>query len=195
RETGVNVKLTITDNGFMLTIPKHYDLDWINLFKQLNSSNIEEYVKRVLKKTEMFRRRFRHCATRSFMILRKYRDRERSLHKLQINADMLLNVIENLQDFPVLKETYREILEDHMHIDAAKEVLDNIHRNVIEVKLFGPTRIPSPFAHNIVVHGYSDVVLMEDMKKMLKLLHEQVIEYLKKKGLIIEETTLSFSQN
>lgn len=195
RELGVNVKLTITDNGFMLTIPKHYDLDWINLFKQLNSSNIEEYVKRVLKKTEMFRRRFRHCATRSFMILRKYRDRERSLHKLQINADMLLNVIENLQDFPVLKETYREILEDHMHIDAAKEVLDNIHRNVIEVKLFGPTRIPSPFAHNIVVHGYSDVVLMEDMKKMLKLLHEQVIEYLKKKGLIIEETTLSFSQN
>jgi len=91
----------------------------------------------------------------------------------------------------VLKETYREILEDHMHIDAAKEVLDNVNNGKIELRLFGPTEIPSPFSHNIVVHGYSDVVLMEDMRKMMKLLHDKVVEYLKSKRIYEDSTHIS----
>lgn len=180
-ELGVNVKITVTDNGFMLTVPGHPNLNWVELFKELRSDNIEDILHKVLRRTEMLKRRFRHCAVRSFMILRRYRNREKSVHRLQINAEELLRAIEELSDFPVLKETYREILEDYMHISAAKEVLNNIHNGIIRVELFGPTTIPSPFAHNIVVHGYSDVVLMEDMRKMLRLLHEQVIKYLEKK--------------
>ena len=180
-ELGTSVKITVTDNGFMLTVPGHPSKNWIELFKRLRSDNIEDILRRVLRRTEMLKRRFRHCAVRSFMILRRYRDREKSVHRLQINAEELLRAVEDLPDFPVLKETYREILEDYMHIAAAKEVLDNVHKGLIEVKMFGPTSIPSPFAHNIIVHGYSDVVLMEDMRKMLRLLHDQVIEYLKKK--------------
>ncbi|OYT38848.1 MAG: ATP-dependent helicase [Desulfurococcales archaeon ex4484_58] len=183
RKLGVNVKITVTDNGFMLTIRGHPNADWIELFRGLKPDNIEDILKRVLRKTEMLKRRFRHCAVRSFMILRRYRDRERSVHRLQINAEELLRAIEDLHNFPVLKETYREILEDYMHIDAAKEVLENIRKGYIELKVFGPTTIPSPFAHHIVAHGYSDVVLMEDMRRLLARLHEQVIEYLKdKKG-------------
>ncbi len=187
-ELGTSVKITVTDNGFMLTVPGHPSRNWVELFKRLRSDNIEDILRRVLRRTEMLKRRFRHCAVRSFMILRRYRDREKSVHRLQINAEELLRAVEDLPDFPVLKETYREILEDYMHIAAAKEVLDNVHKGLIEVKIFGPTSIPSPFAHNIIVHGYSDVVLMEDMRKMLRLLHDQVIEYLKKK---LGERTIS----
>ncbi|MET1160422.1 MAG: ATP-dependent helicase [Thermoprotei archaeon] len=181
RELGANVKITVSDNGFMLTIPGHPMLDWIRLFKSITPENIEDILKKVLRRTEMLKRRFRHCAVRSFMILRRYRDREKSVHRLQINAEELLRAVESLPDFPVLKETYREILEDYMHIDAAKEVLDRVRKGDIEVKLFGPTTVPSPFAHHLVVHGYSDIVLMEDMRRMLRLLHEQVIEYLKRR--------------
>lgn len=183
KELGVNVRITVTDNGFMLTISGRPNLDWISLFKKITPENIEDILKKVLRRTEMLKRRFRHCAVRSFMILRRYRNRERSVHKLQINAEELLRAIENIPNFPVLKETYREVLEDYMHIDAAKEVLEKIHRNEIEIKMIGPSPVPSPFAHNIVVHGYSDVVLMEDMRKLLAKLHEQVIEYLRSRGL------------
>jgi len=96
---GVNVKITVTDNGFMLTVPGHPDLDWIGLFKQLRPDNIEDILKRVIRKTEMFKRRFRHVAVRSFMILRRYRDHEKSVHRLQINAEELLRAVEDLPDF------------------------------------------------------------------------------------------------
>lgn len=68
---------------------------------------------------------------------------------------------------------------DYMHLDEAVDILKKIKSNEIEVNLIGPFDVPSPFAHNIVVHGYSDVVLMEDFRKMLMRLHEKVVEKLR----------------
>ena len=178
-ELGVNVRITVTDNGFMLTLPGHPSADWTSLFKKVTPENIDEILRRVLRRTELLKRRFRHCGERSFMILRRYKDRERSVQKLQLNAEELLKVVEEIPGFPILKETFREILEDYMHIDAAKKILKQVHEELIEIKVFGPTRIPSPFAHNIVAHGYSDVVLMEDKRKLLMRLHEQVMRYIR----------------
>ncbi len=179
---GVNVKITVTDNGFMLSIKDHPNGDWKAIFRMITPNNIEDVLKKVLRRTEMLKRRFRHCAVRSFMILRRYRGYEKSIHKLQINAEELLRAVEDIPNFPVLKETYREILEDYMHIDAAKEVLEKIGKGEIDIVVFGPTTVPSPFAHNIIVHGYSDVVLMEDMRKLIMRLHDKVLEILRMKG-------------
>ncbi len=181
REAGINVRITINDNGFMLILPEYIDLDWIKLFKELTPENIDQILRSVLKHTEMLKRRFRHCAQRSFMILRRYGERERSVHKLQLSAEGLLKIVHEIPGFPILEETYREILEDYMHIDAAKKVLEGIHNGNIELRVFGPTTTPSPFAHNIVVQGYSDVVLMEDRKKMLMKLHKEVLKRIKER--------------
>ncbi|MEZ0393519.1 MAG: ATP-dependent helicase [Desulfurococcaceae archaeon] len=178
-EVGYNVKITVTDNGFMLTLPGHPSADWRGLFMRLTSVNLREVLMRVLRRTELLKRRFRHVATRSFMLLRRYRDVERSVQRLQVNAEELLRAVEDIRDFPVLKETYREILEDFMHVDEAEDVLSKVRAGEIEVRVFGPVDVPSPFAHSIVVHGYSDVVLMEDMRKMLARLHDLVIERLR----------------
>ncbi len=179
---GINVKITVTDNGFMLSVKGHPDGDWKAIFRMITHNNIEDVLKKVLRRTEMLKRRFRHCAVRSFMILRRYRGYEKSIHKLQINAEELLKAVEDIPNFPVLKETYREILEDYMHIDAAKEVLEKISKGEIDIVVFGPTTVPSPFAHSIIAHGYSDVVLMEDMRKLIMRLHDKVLEILRMKG-------------
>jgi len=182
KAVGVNVKITVTDNGFMLTVPGHPYADWVGVFKSINPDEIYDILVRVLRRTELLKRRFRHVATRSFMLLKRYRDVERSVQKLQVNAEALLNAVEEIENFPVLKEAYREILEDYMHIDEARRVLEWVREGEVEVRLFGPVDVPSPFAHSIVVHGYSDVVLMEDMRRMLATLYDQVIERLKKLG-------------
>ncbi|MEM4622675.1 MAG: ATP-dependent helicase [Desulfurococcaceae archaeon] len=176
---GVNVKLTVTDNGFMLTLPGHPDLDYVKLFKEMPLDNAWDILKKVIRKTDLLKRRFRHVAVRSFMLLKRYKDTEKSVHKLQLNAEELLKAVEEIRDFPVLKETYREILMDYMHVDEAIKVIEGVKKGEIEVKSIGPLDVPTPFAHSIVVHGYTDVVLMEDMRRLLARLHDLVLEKLK----------------
>lgn len=177
----VNIKLTVTDTGFMLTLPGHPYLDWREVLINIpaDQTSLFDILISIVRKTELIKRRFRHVALRSFMLLRRYRDSEKSLTKLQVNAEELLKAVEKIENFPVLKETYREILMDYMHLDEAVDILKKIKSNEIEVNLIGPFDVPSPFAHNIVVHGYSDVVLMEDFRKMLMRLHEKVVEKLR----------------
>ena len=178
---GSNVKVTVTDNGFMLTITNlNLSPTMItNLLSKVKSTNIDEILRRALKNTELLKRRFRHCAQRSFMILKKYMGREKSVHRLQLNAQNLLKVVEEIKDFPVLKETYREILEDFMDIKHAREVLRKIEAGEIEVRIITDEPVPSSFAHNIVLQGYSDVVLMEDRRALLRKLYERVLEYMR----------------
>lgn len=177
QRTGTNVRITVSDNGFMLTLPyNNINLDVVELVYSLNEENIEDILKRVLRHTELLKRRFRHCAERSFMILRRYKGVETSLYRRQVNAQTLLRIIEKVPEFPVLKETFREILEDYMNINAAKKVLRWLHNGIIDVKVIGPNTVPSPFAHNLVAQGYSDVVLMEDRRRLLELLHKRVME-------------------
>ncbi len=176
---GVNVKITVTDNGFMLTIPGHLDADYVELFKSIPVDKAWDILSKVVRKTDLLKRRFRHVAVRSFMLLRRYGDTEKSIHKLQLNAEELLKAVEEIKDFPVLKEAYREILMDYMHIDEAIRVLEAVQRGEIKVEIIGPLDVPTPFAHSIVVHGYTDVVLMEDMRRLLARLHDLVLEKLK----------------
>ncbi len=186
QRTNSNVRITVSDNGFMLTLPyNNVSVDIIDLVYSLREDNIENILRKVLRYTELLKRRFRHCAERSFMILRRYKGVETSLYRRQVNAQTLLRIIERVPDFPVLKETFREILEDYMNINAAKKVLKWLHNGVIEVKVIGPNTVPSPFAHNLVAQGYSDVVLMEDRKKLLELLHRRVMEVIAARKTII----------
>ncbi len=201
RLTGSNVRITVSDNGFMLTTTSRItSIDAVKkLVYSVNSENIESILKKVLRHTELLKRRFRHCAERAFMILRRYRGVETSLYRRQVNAQALLRIVESIPDFPVLREAYREILEDYMNIDAAKLVLEWIHRGDVEVRVIGPYTVPSPFAHGLVAQGYSDVVLMEDRKRLLQLLHKKVLEHInsrteintlnKQYGNLLEEST------
>ena len=176
-----NIRITVTDNGFMLTLPRYSEpsLDMIrDIIKSVSDLNVENIVRKALRRTELLKKRFRHCAERSFMILRRYKGEEISLAKRQLNAETLLRIVESIQGFPVLEETYREILEDFMDLQHAKEVLNLIRHGEIKVEIIRSFEVPSPFAHNIVAYGYSDIVLMEDGRKLLAKLHDLVLRTL-----------------
>jgi ATP-dependent Lhr-like helicase len=169
-----NVQMAINDNGFMLILPASRTLSNAEIEFLFTIAGFEEHLKRSLDRTEMLRRRFRHVAVRSFMILKNYLGREKSVWRQQMNADSLLRLLRRkFPDFPVLKETYREIVEDAMDIKSAIDFLSKIGKD-IEMRI---VRIPypSPFAFNIYVLGEEDVVLMEDRRKVLKELHEKVM--------------------
>ena len=174
-----NIGIALTDHGFALIFPPgvkpHIDIH------DVTSENIEYILKKAIANTELMKRRFRHVAVRSLMILRNYKGHEISVSKQQLSAKTLLEVCLEWPDFPVIKETFREILEDHMDIKHAKEVLRKIEKGEIEVVKLPPQRVPSPFSHNIILVGLSDVVLLEDKRLVLERLHKMVLEIINKK--------------
>ena len=182
--TGYPVRVTVTDNGFMLTLHRNAPVNrsliaWS--FKAVKPENLREILEEVIERTELMKRRFKHVAQRSFMILRRYKGREKSPERLQLSAERILEVmLRRFRDSPVVRETFREILEDYMDVENALKVLRWIREGRVKVSIIGPLPYPSPFAHNIVARGYSDIVLMEDRRRLIALLHERVLRVIGK---------------
>ncbi len=184
-QLNVPVKVSVTDNAFMLTYSGRQPSEGLvrGLLSLVSAGNLRTILERAVTRTEMMRRRFRHVAQRSFMILRRYKGYERSPERMQLSAQRLLEImLEEMPDNPVVRETYREILEDYMDVENASKVLEWMARGEVKVVVKGPLPYPSPFAHNTFVKGYSDVVLMEDKRRILAYLHDKVMEYLRAKG-------------
>lgn len=177
-----DVGVSVSDNGFIIKVSGKPDYDIASVFNLLEPETLYERLSNVIMRTEMLKRRFRHCAERSFMLLRRYKGYETSLARRQINSQGLIGVVKEIDNFPVLKETVREILEDHMDIRHTREVLSKIRSGEITLSVIGPLTVPSPFSHNMLLREYSDVVLAEDKRNLMAELHKKVLDFLSEKG-------------
>ncbi len=169
-----NARISVTDDNFMVTIAKRIELE--EIVGLVKSYDLEELLRRAVRNTELFKQRFRHCATRSFMVLRNYRGHEVSVGRQQLRSQKVLDWLHELEDFPVVKETYNEILNDVMDVRHAREVLEGIESGQFHVATSSWSNVPSPLAHNVVLLGISDIVLMEDRSALLRELHRQVLK-------------------
>jgi len=176
RKLKTDILVTINDNGFTLTIPENATISPDEIIKEVYSTDIKKLLKENLRKTELVKRRFRHTASRSFLVLRNYKGHKISVRKQQVNAQTLLRVCEEIdKEFPIIKETYREILEDLMDIEGTKEILQKIKDKKITYD-FTRTKYPSPFAHNLILLGDADIILMKDRRQRLIELHKKIIK-------------------
>ena len=132
-------------------------------------------MKVAIEKTEVLKRRFRHCATRALMILREYKGHRKRVGRQQVSSMILLSAVRRIsEDFPILKEARREVLEDLMDIENARNILKLIEDKKIEIKQVHHS-IPSPFAFNLVLQGYFDVIKMEDKIEFLRRMHNMIL--------------------
>ncbi len=172
-----NITISITDNGFYLS--SDGKMGALEALKRLNPNNFENILIRSLDKTETLASRFRHCAGRSFMTLRRYKGHEKSVGRQQVRGKILLKYIQEMDNnFPILKESRREATEDYMDIKNAKRVISWISSGEMEIKTIN-TIIPSPFAFNLVSQGYLEVLKQNDKSEFTKRMHRAVIEKIK----------------
>lgn len=176
-----DISITINDNGFVIITEEETDITKTiisNLMKRLVLTDVEMLLHNNIRNTEMMKRRFRHVASRSFMILRNYMGRKMSVNRQQFNSRLLLKAVEQIDtNFPVLKETYREIFEDVMDLPRTLKIIKMISKSEISYK-FIETESPSPFAHSILTFGHSDIVQMKGRNDYLKYLHGLVLKRL-----------------
>jgi ATP-dependent Lhr-like helicase len=179
QQGGRDLEIGINDNGFFLTGEKINKERIEKVFRFLNSGNLEGVLREAIERTELFKRRFRHCATRSLMILRTYKGNRKSAGKQQFKSGFLLSAIQKLsKEFPILQETRREILEDMMDIGNGKEVLDWLKSGKMKVE-FKQTDLPSPFALNLIMQGRYDLIKIEDKIQFLKRIHKKIQDKVK----------------
>ncbi len=170
-----NVGIVVDDHGFVLICPKT-ELPVDEMIGRTVETDLRDVLKRAVRKTELMKRRFRHVAGRALMILRNYKGKKMSVGKQQMKSHFLLSACEDIdEEFPIVKETYREIIEDYMDIENASDVIADLDSGEMSYEVI-ETEVPSPFAHNLVIQSQGDVLKLEDKKERLQNLHQKVME-------------------
>jgi ATP-dependent helicase Lhr and Lhr-like helicase len=173
RQQHRDVDVGINDNGFYVA----YDgtVNVMKAFKILNPEQLRKILEQAIEKSEVLNRRFRHCAGRSLMILRQYKGLRKSAGRQQVSSKILMSAVKRIdENFPILKEARREVLEDLMDFEHAQEILEKVGSGEIVVEEVY-TQIPSPFAFGLIVQGFSDVVRIEERYEFVKRMHQMVL--------------------
>ena len=167
-----DVEIGINDNGFYIASDKVVDV--MKAFKMIKSNEMRKVMENAIEQSEVLKRRFRHCATRAFMILRNYMGRQKRVGRQQVSSMILLNAVKRInQNFCILKEAKREVLEDLMDVENAAKVIQGIEEKRILVKEIS-TSLPSPFAFNLVLQGFTDLMKIEDKVEFIRRMHKQI---------------------
>jgi len=168
-----NIIVSITDHNFYLQSNKR--LGAAEGIEQLKKENLQKLMELAVDKTEILKRRFRHCAGRSLMILRNYKGQRKAVGRQQVSSQILINAVKRISnDFPILKEARREVLDDLMDVKNADLILDKIKNGKSYIKEI-ETKIPSPFALNLIARGFSDIIKMEDRLEFIKRMHQMTL--------------------
>ncbi len=144
--------ITTTDAGFVLSLPSSSKVNLPAIIGSIREENCEQLLFRSLQGTSLLKSVFRINATRSFMILKSYKGRKKSARWQQLDADMLIGFAGKLDEFAVLRESFREIIEDRFEVENIKEVLRGFASGEIEVVMKrGST--PCPMAFGLAALG------------------------------------------
>ncbi|MFB6125297.1 MAG: ATP-dependent helicase [Halanaeroarchaeum sp.] len=175
REANANVSVAVADNGFVLTLPLNRKVDVAGLLRDTDPEQVRALLREALEDTDLLARYFRINATRSLMILKRYKGHEKSAKRQQVSSEMLLGFASDLPDLAVLEETYREIVEDKLHLEGIREVLATLQTGDLAV-VHRQTATPSPRSFGLATLSASDVVLAEDEDAALRDFHERVLD-------------------
>ena len=128
----INVTISISDNGFYLS--SDGKIGGLESFNELTPENFENILSQSLNKTETLASRFRHCAGRSLMTLRRYKGESKSVGRQQVRGKILLKFVQEMdENFSILKEARREALEDYMDVKNALKIIEWVASEQMEV--------------------------------------------------------------
>jgi ATP-dependent Lhr-like helicase len=112
------------------------------------------------------------------MILKSYKGRQKSARHQQFDADMLIGFAGKLDEFAVLRESFREIIEDRFEVENIKEVLRGLASGEIEVVMKAASA-PSPMAFGLAAAGTGEE-RRERMREMQVKVREKMGEEVEK---------------
>jgi ATP-dependent Lhr-like helicase len=136
-----------SDDGIAFRLPdseRPPDLDAL----VFDPDEIEDRIVAELGGSAMFASRFRENAARALLMPRRRPGQRAPLWAQRLRAQQLLAAARRHPSFPILLETYREILRDVFDMPALVELMAAIRRGEVRVDVVD-TASPSPFARSL----------------------------------------------
>jgi ATP-dependent Lhr-like helicase len=146
--TGMDVEVMWGDDGFVVRFPD-VETPPDPALVLPDAEDVEGLVLRQLGATSLFAARFRETAARALLLPRRRPGARTPLWQQRKRAADLLAVASRFGSFPVLLETYREILRDHFDMPALVDTLSRISKRSLRVSTID-SKTPSPFAASLL---------------------------------------------
>ena len=130
-----------SDDGIVIHLPDADEPPPADLV-MIEPDEIEDLVIRELSGSALFGARFRENAARSLLIPRAWPGKRTPLWQQRLKSQSLLEVARDFPRFPVILETYREVMRDVLDLPALKELLRDLHsRRITMVEVETPDRL------------------------------------------------------
>ncbi len=145
---GVEVDAIWSDDGIVFRFP---DADEAPAAAELliDPEEVENLLLEEVGESALFSGRFREAAARALLLPRRRPGQRTPLWLQRRRSANLLEVSKRYGSFPIILETYREVLQEHFDLPALTEVLTDVRaRKVRVVDLTLPR--PSPFASSLL---------------------------------------------
>ena len=137
-----------SDDGIVIHLPDADEPPPGDLV-MIEPDELEDLVIRELSGSALFGARFRENASRSLLIPRAWPGKRTPLWQQRLKSQSLLEVARDFPRFPVILETYREVMRDVLDLPSLKELLRDLHsRKITMVEVETPTA--SPFASSLL---------------------------------------------
>jgi ATP-dependent helicase Lhr and Lhr-like helicase len=146
--TGVDVEVMWGDEGFVVRFPETDQPPDPELVLP-DADDVEGLVLRQLGSTSLFAARFRETAARALLLPRRRAGQRTPLFLQRKKASDLLAVAARFGSFPMMLETYREILRDHFDMPGLVDVLRQVGTRARRVTTID-SKQPSPFAASLL---------------------------------------------
>lgn len=157
---GVEVQVQTTDDGIMLRLPDMGASPPVDVMRALGARDAEQLVLEEVGASSLFGARFRMNAGRALLLPRGKVQRRMPLWLQRLKSLDLLQAVQEYPSFPIVVETYREVLQDAFDMRGLHNVLTAIANGSISVRVV-ETQVPSPFAASlqfgfVIDHMYGD---------------------------------------
>ena len=148
RETGSPLDVIWSDDGILFRFPDA-DTPPDTTLVYLDPDDVEEQLISEVADSALFSSKFREAAARALLLPRRRPGSRTPLWLQRRKAANLLEVTRNYGSFPIMLETYREVMQDYFDLPALREVLTDIHKRTTRVVETDTDR-PSPFASSLM---------------------------------------------
>jgi len=129
-------------------------------------SELDELIVAELEETALFGLRFRQNAARALLLPRLRPGKRTPLWLQRLRARDLLEIARDYREFPIVIETYREVLEDDLPLDELRGLLGEIQAGRARFVTRRGTR-PSPFAYSLLFDFTAQYIYEWDEPKPL----------------------------